>query len=550
MKTKLLLLISLFTWAFNASAENDKPITHTEKVKIILSDDSENATKQIFVNGKELTPEEVKEFETSGKMKGLHMDRDKHGKHEKVVKVIKLNGEKTDREEDVQVFVTKENGKVTKKIIVDGKELSEDEIREFEKSGKMKGLHMEHAKTKGHRIIKVNGSSVEGKDNHVKIIKKHVGDGKHMKWNSDDGENIEVSIEKDGDKIIEKITMNGKELSAEEIKEFKASGKLKRIDIVSDMVVLDGDKHVFINADAEHKGNFDIEVIMDKIDGLHEIDESMIQEWVSDDGKNIKMIKKGFVSADDSASLGFMANVEDDGWHLTKIMEKSGAKDAGIMVGDVVTKIGDVVMARNPDGEKHEFSNLKKFKDGDIVKVTLTRDGAPITFDVQARKIDKSEILIELKSDDQGNFDWVEEFHSDGGIASNIKVMVFDGEKGDFKLKEDDIHMVFPDKFDKMNFFTVDGSSTSKLLGKHHEMSALSDGMAKYFNTKGGVLVLHVDEANAFDLKDGDVIKSINGDKVNSPKDVVKQLVKAKDEKKIKLKVIRHKKSKTLKYNK
>jgi len=81
-------------------------------------------------------------------------------------------------------------------------------------------------------------------------------------------------------------------------------------------------------------------------------------------------------------------------------------------------------------------------------------------------------------------------------------------------------------------------------------MSSLSKDLGKYFFTKGGVLVLHVDDTNAFALKDGDVIKSINGNSVNSPKDVVKELIQADEQEKIKLKVIRHKKSKTLKYKK
>ncbi|HOP23650.1 MAG TPA: PDZ domain-containing protein, partial [Gammaproteobacteria bacterium] len=87
-------------------------------------------------------------------------------------------------------------------------------------------------------------------------------------------------------------------------------------------------------------------------------------------------------------------------------------------------------------------------------------------------------------------------------------------------------------------------------LGKHHEMSSMSDDLSEYFDTNGGVLVLHVDESNVFGLKDGDVIKSVDDNDVSSPKDVVKYLIKAEDQEKIKLKVVRHKKNKTLKYNK
>ena len=478
MKAKLFIMISLLSWAFIASADDDKSVKHTEKVKIIFSDDGENATKKIFVNGKELTPEEAEEFEASKKMKTIHM---KHG----------------------------------------------DALKSAHKV----------------MMIKSDGSDDGDMEKHVKIIKKHSGDM--------DDEDVQVFLDKVGDITTEKIIVNGKELSAEEIEEYKASGKMKVINIDADLVKGKGHKMMFINSDSDHGEDIDIEVNMDKIDGLHEIDESMVQEWISEDGKNIKIIKSGIVSIDDdSASLGFMANVEDDGWHLTKVMDKSGAKDAGIMVGDIVTKIGTADLTRSPDSERLEVNKLPKFEDKEMVKVMLQRDGQPITFDVQARKLDKSEMILDLQVDAHDNFKWIEKLHEDGDIASNIKVMVFDGKDGNFRLNEDDIHMVFPEKLGKMNFFVSDGHSTSKLLGKNHEMSAMSKGLSKYFNTTGGVLVLHVDESNAFNLTDGDVIKAINGNKVETPKDVIKQLINADDQENIKMKVVRNKKNKTLKYKK
>lgn len=406
--------------------------------------------------------------------------------------------------------------------------------------------HGEMSKS-GHKIMMTKGDGSDHGDikKQIKITKKHVGDM--------DNEDIKVFIEKDGNKTTETILVNGKKLTDEEIKEFKDSGKMKVIEITSDMVVVDGEKTVFINSDSEHGGDIDIDVIIEKIgdlQGLHH-DGSMVQEWISEDGKNIKIMTKGvFIKDDNSASLGFMANVEDDGWHLTKIMDKSGAKDAGILTGDVVTKIGNVDMKINPENEIREFNTLPKFEEGDMVKVELERDGQAITFDVQARVLDKSEIVMDLQVNASENIKWVEKLHADGDIASNIKVMVFDSVNGNFKLNEDDIHMVFPEKLGKMNFFISDGDSTSKLLGKHHEMSAMSDGLSKYFNTTGGVLVLHVDDNNAFNLQDGDVIKSINGNKVDSPKDVIKQIINVDEQKNIKVKVVRNKKSKTLKYKK
>ena len=61
------------------------------------------------------------------------------------------------------------------------------------------------------------------------------------------------------------------------------------------------------------------------------------------------------------------------------------------------------------------------------------------------------------------------------------------------------------------------------------------------------MLVLSVASDNVFGLKDGDVIKSVNGNEVKSPKSIIKELLKAEEQKKITLKVVRHKKNKTLK---
>jgi len=455
-------------------------------------------------------------------------------------------GDESSKTKEIEVSINQEGDKLIKKVIVNGQELTAEEIEAMEASGELKTIHMDHKglSKSGHKVMMIKSDNADHVDmeKHIKIIKKMDGDL---------DEDVQVFINKDGDKTTEKIIVNGKELSEEEIAEFKASGKMKVINIDSDMVKGKGHKMMFINSDSDNGEDIDIEVIMDKIDGLHEIDEEMVQEWISEDGKNIKIVKKGlFSTEDDSASLGFMANVEDDGWHITKLIDKSGAKDAGVLVGDIVTKIGTADLTRNPDSERLEINKLPKFEDKQMVKVKLKRDGQPITFDVQARKLDKSELVLDLKSDIEGNFNWVQEFHENGDIASNIKVMVFEGENGNFRLNEDDIHMVFPDKLEKMNLFISDGKSTSKLLGRNHEMSAMSEGLSKYFNTKGGVLVLHVDDSNVFNLKDGDVIKSINNITVQTPKDVIKQLIKADDQENIKMQVVRNKKNKTLKYKK
>jgi len=333
----------------------------------------------------------------------------------------------------------------------------------------------------------------------------------------------------------------------------KKTEKIKVIHLNKDMQGMDGHKMMFIHSDSVDV-DVDIEAIMEKLGKLHENydGQSFVKEWHSDDGKSVHIIeKKVLLKNDDSASLGVMANVSDDGWHLTKVIEKSGAEQAGIKVGDTVKSIAGVDLTKSSASQAHEVKELPKFKIGEIIKVVVDRDGKTLKFDVEAQALNTNNWLMEITADAGENFQWVEKLKAgDDFFTKDIKVMIFNGDEGDFRLNEDDIHMVFPDSLGDMNIFISDGHSTSKLLGKHHEMSSLSDDLGQYFYTKGGVLVLHVDDTNAFSLKDGDVIKSIDGHSVNSPKDVVKQLIEAEEQEKIKLKVIRHKKSKTLKYHK
>ena len=438
--------------------------------------------------------------------------------------VILAEDKKISESKTVEVSVETDGDKATKKVTVNGKELSAKEIEEFEASGQMKTLHI----NKG--------------DKHANIHKVILMDDEDVA----DDENIDVFVETDGDKVTKKVIVNGKELSPQEIKDFEARGKMKVIHLDTNKLGKHGSKMVFIKSDNDSPDpDVNVEVIMDKLD----VDASGHHVWKSHDGKQIKVIKKIINKNKNSASLGFVANVEDDGWHLNKVIENSGAYKAQIKVGDIVTKIAGVDLTKDKNKDLNTLQKLPKFEVGESVKVDLLRNGKVMTFDVIASRLDNNMFVGTDASENK--FHWIEDSESKtDDLTKQVKVMVFKGEDGDFKLNTDDIHMVFPDDLGDMNFFVSDGKSTSNLLGKNHELSSLSHELGKYFSTKDGVLVLHVEDNNAFALKDGDVIKSIDGVNVNLPKDVIKQLLKADNQEDIKIKIVRHKRNKTLKYNK
>jgi len=454
--------------------------------------------------------------------------------------------------EEIEISIDTNGDKTTKKIIVNGKELSEAEIKEFEASGKMQVLHRNSNENNNRdcKIIVLNDDENASKDKHINIIKKGMCSNAKHKWitkGDDDEKKIEVIVEKDGDKTTEKIIVNGKELSKQEIKEFKKNGNMKILHLggmgsnSSDMQVM------VLNSDDVNSDDIDVEVIMEKLKNK-ENDGSKFKVWKSDDGADVKIIKKKLhINNHQGASLGIAANIKEDGWHLNKVFDGSGAADAGIKKGDIVKSIADLSLIQAENDK--DIQELPEFKAGQQVKVVLDRSGKTLEFDVEARQLDQAEMMVELDGNDHA-FEWLENLKEGSDYSKQVKVMIFEGEGDQFKLNTEDIHMLMPGDLEDINVFISDGKSTSTLLGKNHEMSTLSEDLGKYFFTKGGVLVLNVDTSNAFKLKDGDVIKSVNGKAVNTPKEVIKQLLKAKKQENIKLKIIRHKKNKTLKYQK
>lgn len=357
---------------------------------------------------------------------------------------------------------------------------------------------------------------------------------------------IEVTVEADGDKVTKKVIINGKELSPEEIKEFEASGQMKIIHLDKDRLGTHGSKMIFIKSDNDSPDtDINVEVIMDKLTDYG----NGHQVWNSDDGKEIKIITKSLhYPGDNSAiSLGFMTMQQADGLHVGYLLDSSDAKKVGLKPDDLIIKINGIDFTVDKDNNHENLVKLKTFKEGDMIKVEVEREGKSLQFDVQAKRQNFSF----MRNPSQDFIKWLEYTEeNESSINKELKVMIFTGDDKDFKLNTDDINIVFPKELGDMNVFVSDGKSTANLLGKNHELSSLSHELGKYFNTKDGVLVLHVEDTNAFALKDGDVIKSIDGEKVNSPKDVIKQLLKADSQEDIKIKIIRHKRNKTLKYNK
>ena len=400
----------------------------------------------------------------------------------------------------IEVSVESDGVNTTKVVKLNGKVLNDEEISALEVSGE---LHSDHAGESSikHKVIHAN---------HGDISELH--------------KDIQIMVNSDEGKMIKKVIMNGKELTQDEIAELEASGELKTLHMdSSDMNGKSFKKIMVFNSDGH------------------------------DDNKQVfKTVTETIHVDDDSATLGFMTNIKDNGWHVVSVIDGSGAQEAGLKAGDIIKFMGDKdLTVSNGDNLKKQINKTKR-EVGDMVDLEVDRDGELVYMSVEARKNNSVDMVMDIKLDgDHNNFSWVEDLKGVTSTAGgkNVKVMVMNGDMGSL-TNFDNVDVNIPEMLGNMNIFIHDGNSTSKLLGKNHEMSALSEGLESYFDTKGGVLIMHVSPDNVFGLKDGDVVKSIAGVNVETPKDVIKQLLKADKQENLKMKIVRHKRNKTLKYNK
>ena len=472
MKFKQKILSAMIIASLStASLAKDK-----KEIEVSIETDGAITTKIVKLNGKVLDSNEIAELEASGDLHVLHSSDNKHeGARHEVKVLVDKNGDET----------------TTESIWINGKELSDNAIKEMKSAGKYKILHLD--------------------------------DSKHSDMNDD----IQIFVKADGDNTTKKVIMNGQELSAEEIKELEASGQLKSIDMD------------FTNIDVSN------------LDG-HSFQRFMVLDSDENGDKNheVKVISRSIHIDDDNATLGFMTNIKNDGWHVVSVVDGSGADEAGLKSGDIIKFMGDKDLTSTSSDDSPKNLNMTKREDGEMVDMEVERDGKLIYLSVEARKNNSYDMVIDVEGAHK-DFSWVDKLKNVDKMydGKDMKVVIMDGGLNktiDFSSVDIDL----PEVIGNMNMFITDGNSTSKLLGKNHEMSSLSPGLESYFGTKGGVLLMHAGANNVFGLEDGDVIKSISGVDVNSPKEVIKQLLKSDNQEDLKLKIVRHKRNKTLKFNK
>ncbi|MGJ8663256.1 MAG: PDZ domain-containing protein [Marinicella sp.] len=299
------------------------------------------------------------------------------------------------------------------------------------------------------------------------------------------------------------------------------------------------------------ENNGEVEVIEQSFDVDDQTDlNALIDDLMAEHGieagdaeihkKIIKLDRKVAQIDKDKPRMGFMATVNDQGWEIMSVVPESGAADAGMQKGDIVISIDNQSTAKDGLGLT-EFIAMDH-QSGDVSEVLILRDGEELAMNVVAKVIDSPDIIMEM----DGNHKWFSSSGNDFKFKTGDLNDMFEGLHVDVEhlgkmvegLGDHDIRVVTTGDADAY-FFS--GSKMNQWLGKNHHFSTITESLGSYFGTNQGVLVLEVDTNNKLGLKDGDVIQSINGEDVKSPKDVVRIMSGFKADESFEIEIIREK---------
>jgi serine protease Do len=206
----------------------------------------------------------------------------------------------------------------------------------------------------------------------------------------------------------------------------------------------------------------------------------------------------GFNSFNSNAAfLGIFSEKSDKGALIKDVSKGSGAEKAGLLKGDIITKVGDKTIS----GPEDLSAVIKTYKPGDEVKISYLRDGKKKTAKATLGKADSM-------------------------MSFNFDDSLFRGERN-FNLR-------MPALRNMENFqrnFRVFNANQPKIGLRIQETE---DGT--------GLQILNVEEGSAAEkagLKKNDIINEVNGEKVNSVQEILSE-IRQSENKSLKIKAKRN----------
>lgn len=253
-----------------------------------------------------------------------------------------------------------------------------------------------------------------------------------------------------------------------------------------------------------------------------------------------------YLGDSDRAVIGVVLSPEPKGARISAVTPDGPAARAGLRDGDVVVAIDGKRLA-NPqspeEGLREARDRLGELKDGQSVRLTYERAG-------------KLQPELTLKAARREAYNWPRV------VVGDAEVMrMQDLEKGVREQVERARKAAAAIDYDRIRAdverTTVESSGTMQRVLAHNAMRsmmpwwglnlvAINPDLGRYFGSEHGALVVSVDSVARSNLRGGDVIVEVAGERVDEPGDALRALRDQPSGKEIPFKVLREHKAITL----
>lgn len=201
-----------------------------------------------------------------------------------------------------------------------------------------------------------------------------------------------------------------------------------------------------------------------------------------------------------------------EGVVIMAVSPGSAASDAGLRSGDTITAINGETLSSESAAAANRLllDFMEGVEAGDVLTLEYLRDGKVGSVEVEPRAVTRR------------MFSW----HGDDGPHAVPGAPHPPG---------------VVEKFRMQFGFPWTGTSLGEL-----ELVELNEGLGRYFGTDTGLLVVRAPASDAFELKEGDVIQSIDGREPRDVRHAMRILGSYQSGEKLKLGIMRDKKKRTL----
>jgi predicted metalloprotease with PDZ domain len=249
------------------------------------------------------------------------------------------------------------------------------------------------------------------------------------------------------------------------------------------------------------------------------------------------------LNGDGRPKLGVLLGGNSGDFKVIGVSPDGGAEAAGIKPGDKLLAInGQALGSGVTIGQ-----TLESVEAGDTVTVLVERDGEEQSFDV-ATTASVSIMALEAEmaphiAKMQVELEGLESLQALESLESLEGLEALQALETEFAELEHEFIILSEDVKGEAFEFRMGGLFA---LGSGSELVSNHAGLAPYFGTEDGVVVLRIDPDNPLGLMDGDVVLAIEGQDVSRPVDLGRAMMDAEPGAEIDLQIMRSKRMETL----